>query len=116
MLIVVLLHGSPQPSTGVAAKVFVGSGVGLLESVKVRVAVHVALGTVNVRVCVTVFVFHGVHDRVSVGGQVIVGVGDAGLKQQIVRSTHDRHSVSVAPTVMQKLLFPPDTHPGHPPG
>src|SRR5258705_11884539 len=87
---VVELQGRPQPSTGVATNVLeiVYDG----DVVKVWVTVGVYVGLI-VRVSEIVLVLHGVQERESVGGQVIVGVGLCGTMQQIVRSAHEMHTV-----------------------
>lgn len=53
----------------------------------VRVGVSVIVGVEEI-----VFVFHGVHVRDKVGGQVIVRVGLCGTTQQIVTSIRSRQS------------------------
>ena len=60
--------------------------VGVCVIVKVRVRVDVIVALI-VQVGVIEFVFHGVQETVSVGGQVIVRVGEYGFTQQIVRFT-----------------------------
>ena len=103
---VVLLQGRPQPSAGVGANVF--------DVVYVCVPVGVTV-MVAVKVREIVLVLHGVQVRESVGGQVMVGVGENGLTQHIVSSTHERQICCPDSGVRQKELTPPETYPGKPP-